>query len=167
MIACPQCGTELENFLGMGGHARHCNISKEQLFWAKVDKSGGPQACWNWIASKKPRGYGQFHYQGKMHRAHRLAWSLTHSDPGKLSVCHTCDNIICCNPAHLYAGTHKQNMMDKCLRGRVSTKLTRDDVREIKRLIGTMPNVEIAAKFNVGGSVISEIKLGHKWSYVK
>lgn len=39
--------------------------------------------------------------------------------------CHTCDNPPCCNPAHLYVGTRKQNVADAVERRRLwQLKLT-------------------------------------------
>lgn len=35
-----------------------------QDFWAKVDTSGGPDACWLWAGSRNRGGYG-------VHRPHR------------------------------------------------------------------------------------------------
>ena len=37
---------------------------------------------------------------------------------GTALACHTCDNPPCCNPAHLYAGTHKTNADDCTARDR-------------------------------------------------
>lgn len=31
-------------------------------FWSKVDKSGGKNACWPWMAGSFPPGYGVFWY---------------------------------------------------------------------------------------------------------
>lgn len=51
--------------------------------------------------------------------AHRAAHLFGHGylDPS-LDVLHSCDNPICCNPAHLRMGTHLENMADMVQRGR-------------------------------------------------
>jgi len=47
-VNCPHCGKRIPNTRGMGGHARKCDVTPEELFWAKVDKNG-PNGCWVWI----------------------------------------------------------------------------------------------------------------------
>jgi hypothetical protein len=89
-------------------------------FWAKVDKSGGADACWPWTAAKLPAGYGRFGVcKGYVTTAHRIAYELAKGpiQPG-LFILHTCDNPPCCNPAHLRAGTHDENMSDMRERSR-------------------------------------------------
>lgn len=97
-----------------------------ERFWKKVDKSGGPDACWLWTASKSTDGYGRFRAIKKL-AAHRVAWTLTYGqipyDGSHLStcVCHDCpggDNPACCNPSHLFLGSHSDNMVDKERKGR-------------------------------------------------
>jgi hypothetical protein len=58
--------------------------------------------------------------------AHRVAWLLTHgslplwTDAGtSLCVLHRCDNPPCCNPDHLWLGTHQDNMDDMRRKARV------------------------------------------------
>lgn len=80
---------------------------------------------------------------------------------------HDCDNPRCCNPKHLRLGTHRDNMDDKIVRNRMAAKITPDDVRAIRRLIGKKSGKEIAAMFGVGAGVVSDIKTGRHWSYVK
>lgn len=88
------------------------------LFWSKVDKSGGPEACWPWTAGKIPAGYGAFHVRRKVVGAHRFALETVHGPLGDLLACHRCDNPGCCNPAHLFAGTYSDNVRDMDAKGR-------------------------------------------------
>lgn len=89
-------------------------------FWAKVDTSGGPDACWPWTGSRQGRGgYGIVEWRGRPTRAHRLAYTLAVGTiPDGLYICHRCDVPACCNPIHLYAGTQFDNMRDCVERGR-------------------------------------------------
>jgi hypothetical protein len=84
-------------------------------FWAKVDTSGGPSACWPWAACVHKFGHGQFRLHGRVVKAHRVAYTLARGPiPTGLDIDHTCHNIDptcaggascrhrrCCNPAHL------------------------------------------------------------------
>jgi hypothetical protein len=55
---------------------------------------------------------------------HKVAWEAHHAEPvpDGMSVLHHCDNPICFNPAHLYVGTHQDNIDDRVERGRGHTK---------------------------------------------
>jgi hypothetical protein len=82
--------------------------------------------CWEWQGNRDYRGTGRVG-NGTYHKGtsstvlvHRVAWELTYGPiPAGLFVCHTCDNPPCCNPAHLFLGTQKDNMHDCKLKGRV------------------------------------------------
>lgn len=89
----------------------------EERFWAKVDRRG-PDECWPWIGATNNRGYGQFWYGGGQRLSHRIAWLLLRGPVGDLFVLHRCDNPICVNPAHLFLGTHQDNMQDMVTKGR-------------------------------------------------
>ena len=78
--------------------------------------------CWNW-SGKSNFGYGTFYMKGKIYPAHRASYILFVKDvPSELMVCHGCNNSMCVNPEHLYAGTHQDNMKDLRKAGTLSGK---------------------------------------------
>jgi hypothetical protein len=89
-------------------------------FWSKVDRSGGPEACWPWLAARMKDGRGIFHIgDSAIVLAPRVAFRLEFdSDPGQFGVCHHCDTPPCCNPAHLFLGTQADNTRDMREKGR-------------------------------------------------
>lgn len=123
--------------------------TQEDIFWSYVNRDS--DGCWPWTKSLFPTGYGQFHFKtpdGKViRRAHRVAYYLAHgSFDTTLNVLHMCDNPPCCNPAHLFLGTPRDNVSDMLRKRRGNTsirarcethpqaKLTLDDVRTIRHL---------------------------------
>lgn len=93
-------------------------------FWSKVDRSGGPDACWNWTSALRSKGYGDFLVRGKERcAAHRLSYIWAYGPiPNGLFVLHRCDNKLCVNPAHLFLGTHHDNMNDLTTKRRLGIR---------------------------------------------
>ena len=87
------------------------------LFFARVDKRG-PDECWPWTGAINRQGYGKVSSHGRWLRAPRVAWYLAHGEQPPAFVCHSCDNPLCCNPAHLWIGTSLDNNRDAVAKGR-------------------------------------------------
>ena len=89
----------------------------DERFWAKVDASQGPDACWEWMRGVGSHGYGQYYPgNGAQVTAHRHALMISVGPPpeGKPHALHarTCISKRCVNPKHLRWGTHSENMTD-------------------------------------------------------
>jgi HNH endonuclease len=84
-----------------------------ERFWELVDQSAGLDACWPWMGTRNPSGYGKLRLQGSHHDslAHRYAYELTYGAAPEF-VLHRCDNPPCCNPAHLVSGSPAANVRD-------------------------------------------------------
>ena len=131
-----------------------------------------PDGCWEFQGSCNLRGYGVI---GKGRRGegnvltHRVMWEIVFgSIPKGLKVLHSCDNSPCCNPAHLFLGTHDANMADMTAKNRQSrgedrpcSKLTWAVIPVIKEDCRT--HREIASDYGVSRSLIQAVKSGKVW----
>lgn len=133
----------------------------EQRFFAKVKKTDG---CWEWTASKNKRGYGQIAFQRRPHLAHRISFKIHKGDPGRLHVCHTCDNPGCVNPEHLFLGTDADNIKDMVMKDRHSGRLTSSDVKSIRESGETL--VALAEKYGVAVTTVSAARSGATFRHV-
>lgn len=93
-------------------------IPIENKLWDKI-KIGKDNECWECTANPDRHGYGRIADKGKKIFAHRIAYKLYYGIlPDDKDVLHKCDNPPCCNPKHLFLGTHKDNMRECAERGR-------------------------------------------------
>lgn len=149
-------------------------------FWDKVDQKG-PEECWEWWPARENQ-YGKYWLNGERMGAHRAAWTLTNGPiPVGIEVCHSCDNPRCVNPAHLFLGTHQDNMRDAYTKGRIvqppgrpqrgerngSAKLTEADVFAIRaRHHDGETQTGIAQDFPVSQQQICDIVHRKCWTHI-
>jgi hypothetical protein len=152
--------------LRRGGDMSTPIATRHEPFWDCVDISGGLDACWPWKRGRSG-GYGVITKRIYGERfAHRYAWTLAHGPiPEGQIVRHACDNPPCCNPLHLSAGTHVDNMADKASRGRAPsgencplTRLTDQQVRDIRKAVADgMLHKDVAARFGISKVYVSTL----------
>jgi len=128
--------------------------------------------CWNWTGGTTQGGYGIFRIDNQtINTVHRISYQYFYDiDPGKLLVCHTCDNPKCANPNHLFLGTQTKNMIDMMNKERCGiSKLTNEDVKVMLIDIynGKYSNTtEIANVYNVKRGTIRCILNGQRWTHI-
>jgi hypothetical protein len=131
-------------------------VNTADAFWARVDRSGGPEACWPWLGCRDANGYGWLRWNGARERAHRVALALDGRPvpPGQCGR-HLCVYGLrhCCNPAHLAPGSHRDNAQDRVLSGRSNSKrlLTLEQADELRRWYrkGLATSTELAMLFGI------------------
>lgn len=149
----------------------------EARFHAGYAKGSRMDDCWEWSRAKTRSGYGVLNDHGTLLYTHRIAWRL-HSGaaPDPLHVLHRCDNPCCCNPAHLFLGTPKDNCDDKMAKGREGkrgtllgaahhqAKLTESLVLEIRQ--SSEPARVVARRLGVTPENIRAVRNRVTWKHV-
>ncbi len=191
---CEHCGAKFLARQGVVkiGRARYCSrpcyvahavacgaATLEGRFWALVEKT---DSCWLWSGSTDTHGYGGIRVgsvtDGSVHleKAHRVAWTLLRGPiPESMEVCHDCpggDNPACVNPAHLFIGTHADNMADAKRKGRFQNrgmaKLSPAQVCTIRsrHAAGGVLQRTLAAEYGVSRPTVSQIVNGKRWVHL-
>jgi hypothetical protein len=79
-----------------------------ERFWSKVNKTDN---CWIWTGCLNEHGYGQFRFNGKTSKAHRVSYILSFGKiDNNLVIDHLCKNTKCVNPEHLELVTQGENV---------------------------------------------------------
>jgi len=137
-------------------------------FWKRVKKT---KTCWLWTGGKDAAGYGILNASalGKLPiTAHVLSFAIHKKKPVPkgLFVCHTCDVNACVRPAHLFLGTHLDNMRDRDQKGRVASgtangqaKLSARQVRAVRKEYakGIESQASIGKRFGITNSSVCNI----------
>jgi hypothetical protein len=148
----------------------------EVRLWSKINIKSKSE-CWEWIAGKDSYGYGQITINSIKILSHRLVWKLSFGDiPEGMCVLHKCDNPACCNPSHLFLGTHQDNMKDRdrknrqynrCGESNGRAKLTTEQVILIRNTVfarGTA--IRLARQYGVSSTAIYYARDNQTWKHV-
>ena len=140
----------------------------EARFWSKTNKTEG---CWLWTDAPQSQGYGTLGIGGRAGGkllAHRLSYWIHYGEPAAgQEICHHCDTPLCVNPAHLFSGTHAENMADKQIKGRAAVSLTEAEVLAIRACRAAGEHLKpIASRFGISKSTTFSIVHRHIWSHV-
>jgi hypothetical protein len=140
-----------------------------------LNKTNKTATCWLWTGYTRKDGYGSITINYIPTFVHRVAFELWKQlIPDGFVVRHTCDIRNCINPNHLEIGTQQDNINDKVERNRQakgithgSVKLTEDEVREIKVLLGFgITRRKLASEYNVSKGCIDFISSGKNWKHI-
>lgn len=130
------CGKQVPKKFARGHNLRVNNaMHKGGLDRYEVDTETD---CWNWLGYLS-KGYGVVSVDGINQPAHVAMYTkLKGSIPESLILDHKCRNRRCVNPEHLEPVTYAENT-----RRGICTKLTHEQVIQIKRLKGKMTAKQI------------------------
>jgi hypothetical protein len=93
--------------------------AKDQSWQSKLDGRTVTQGgCHLWTGPTNRAGYGVVHIGLHTLLVHRLVHAIKTGNAMAEVVMHTCDDPLCCNPAHLRAGTYQDSMEDMRQKGR-------------------------------------------------
>jgi len=155
-------------------------INKEdRIRFRKKINIKGKDECWEWQAAVDSCGYGRFGFRKELLSAHRFAWIIAFGEiPSGIHVLHSCDNPPCCNPCHLFLGSHQDNMADRNNKGRSNggsksgednpaCRYTNKDILKIREMLRKgHTQREVAFMFNTIQLIISAIHLRKYWKHI-
>jgi hypothetical protein len=155
----------------------HPNDSTALKRKLEENKRVTPEGCWEWTGAKFRLGYGSITTYQRKRSVHRVAYELLVGPiPEGMHVLHSCDNRACFNPAHLFLGTHQDNMADAKRKGRFNPsrepkphlrKLTPEQAAEVRALLDAgLKQSEVAARFGVHQVTVSDIHLRRTYAEI-
>jgi hypothetical protein len=149
----------------------------ETMAWIKRHVNHRGRKCLIWPFARLPDGRSHMSRNGKTAIPPRIMCELVHgpAPSPKHHAAHSCGNghLACVHPRHVRWATSKENADDKILHGTLlrgedlpQSKLTEDDIHEIRRRSKLEVQKDIAAEFGVNGSCISKIVNRVHWKHI-
>jgi len=187
LCSVPECGRPLKSNGRCSMHEhrmrRHGTLDRvrseagAKLAWIKANVRHQGDDCLVWPFPLNAHGRGLVQVEGQYVIASRYMCILAHGEPPtpEHEAAHSCGkgHLGCFHPGHLVWKTRVENLADKLVhdthkRGERSWNaiLTAQDVREIRALVGTMPQADIAARYGVARATIANIKRRAIWAWL-
>lgn len=151
---------------------------RKKIAWVETNASYGGDDCLKWPFSVNGNGRGDVSFNGVKHRSapKAMCW-LAHGPPPseEYEAAHSCGkgHEGCMNPRHLSWKTRKENETDKIDHGTArrgckinTTKLTENDVREIRDIVGTVKVGVITKRFGISRGQVYKIRDRHAWAWL-
>lgn len=147
------------------------------LFYKEVVLNHRADECLKWPYSRTKRGYGKMWLDGKLQYVHRLACAEANGPAPSEDhqAAHSCGkgHEACVALAHLSWKTRLENECDKLTHGTIgrgelcgTSKLTEQEVKQIRALKGSVTQEEIASRFGVKREAISKIHRRETWFHI-
>lgn len=149
----------------------------ESLRWLSARTGHVGDECLPWPFGRTGSGYGALEIDGRAISAHRWMCAEVYGPPPTPSheAAHSCGrgHLGCVNPGHIRWATHSDNLADRLDHGTATigeangfAKLTEADVREIRSGAGRVTQRDLAERYGVDPSNISQIQLRKSWSWL-
>lgn len=150
--------------------------SLKQWIIDHVDHEGADE-CLIWPFYIERHGYSRVRHDGRREMAHRYMCELKHGPaPSPIhEAAHSCGRGAdgCMNPNHLRWATPAENQADRIIHGtdmrgakNHNTKLTADQVREIRDLEGKLSRQEIGDLYGVTRQNVIQIQQRKSWAWL-
>lgn len=145
--------------------------------WLRAHINHQDDECLIWPFARMGDGTAEVRYHKKGTHAARVMCILAHGQPttSRLHAAHNCGkgHMGCVNPKHLRWATVVENHADKVCHGTAqrgekqwAARLTRDDVRQIRRLSISMSHQDIADLFGIDQSHATNIINRKAWAWL-
>lgn len=178
---CAGCSRQFAINYGRMGSPRFCsqscNAEARKLPLAeRLSRGLAPpdsNGCLCWTGAKANYGYGLINAGGgRLERTHRLAWRLAYGPiPPGLEVLHACDNPPCGNLAHLFLGTHEDNIGDAVRKGRHchgerSPEAILSEAQVVAIRARGIEALRDARRYGVARTTVADALYGRTWKHL-
>lgn len=146
------------------------------LAFLEVAKAYTGDDCLIWPFSRNTDGRASIGNENRSSAARLVCQAVNGAPPTpNHDAAHSCGkgNDGCVTPHHLGWKTRKENEADKIIHGTATrgersalAKITREQVLQIRALVGTVPQREIAARYGITQSNVSMIANDHSWIWL-